>query len=184
MVLGCAISGLKHLQKPGTLLFVCLGFFCLYWTQFYCSKGRHGTYRERERKYDSNVRSTKKLCCYSLQTLDAHIVPTLLHAAKIWGYQKYEHIERVCPLSCKIFAHVHNKTPNDVVDGDLDHYIYTLLPATARFVKFWLKLLGQTDNVYSKKSHKMLLEMMRKKSTITWESHVKSVLNHNRFEPG
>lgn len=124
------------------------------------------------------------LCCCSLQTLDAHIVPTLLHAAKIWGYQKYEHIERVCPLSCKIFAHVHNKTPNDVVDGDLDHYIYTLLPATARFVKFWLKLLGQTDNVYSKKSHKMLLEMMRKKSTITWESHVKSVLNHNRFEPG
>lgn len=177
-------SGLKHLQKPGTLLFVCCCFFACTGHSFTAAKeGMALIERERE-KCDSNVRSTKMLCCYSLQTLDAHIVPTLLHAAKIWGYQKYEHIERVCPLSCKIFAHVHNKTPNDVVDGDLDHYIYTLLPATARFVKFWLKLLGQTDNVYSKKSHKMLLEMMRKKSTITWESHVKSVLNHNRFEPG
>ena len=61
----------------------------------------------------------------------------------------YEQIERVHLFACKRFSHVRNKTPNDVVYGELGRYpLFT--PATVRFVKYWLKLLRQTDNLLLK----------------------------------
>ena len=109
-----------------------------------------------------------------------HIVPTLLYAAEIWGYKEYEHIERVHLFACNRFLHVCNKTPNDIVYGELGRYPLCI-PATIRLVKFWLKLLGQTDNLYSKKSYKMLSEM-HNWSITTWVSHVKSILCYYGFE--
>ena len=41
---------------------------------------------------------------------------------KIWGYNKYEQIESVHLFACKRFLHVQNKTPNDVVYGELGRY--------------------------------------------------------------
>ena len=95
---------------------------------------------------------------------DAQIAPTLLYAAEIWGYKMYEQIERVHLFACNRFLHVRNKTPNDVVYGELGRYPL-FIPATVRFVKYWLKLLRQTDNLYSKKSNKMLLEMQNRGKT-------------------
>ena len=69
----------------------------------------------------------------------------------------YEQIESTF-FACKRFLLVRNKTPNDVVYGELGRYPL-FIPATVRFVKYWLKLLRQTDNLYSKESYKMLLIM-------------------------
>ena len=92
----------------------------------------------------------------------------------------YEQIERVHLFACKRFLHVRNKTPNDVVYRELGR-CPLFIPATVRFVKYWLKLLRQTDNLYSKKSYKMLLEMQNRCKT-TWVSHIRSVLCYNGFE--
>ena len=88
---------------------------------------------------------------------NAQIAPTLLYATGIWGYKMHEQIERVHLFACKRFLRVRNKTPNDVY-GELGRYPL-FIPATVRFVKYWLKLLGQTDNLYSKKLYRMILEM-------------------------
>ena len=69
----------------------------------------------------------------------------------------HEQIERVHLFACKRFLRVRNKTPNDVY-GELGRYPL-FIPVTVRFVKYWLKLLGQTDNLYSKKLYRMILEM-------------------------
>ena len=110
---------------------------------------------------DIAIRVEKKIGCNSpvifSKLFDAQIAPTLLYAAGIWGYKMHEQIERVHLFACKRFLHVRNKTPIDVY-GELGRYPL-FIPATVRFVKYWLKLLGQTDNLYSKKLYRMLLEM-------------------------
>ena len=98
------------------------------------------------------LRALKKISCNSpevfFKLFDAQIVPTLLYAAEIWGYRNYEQIERVHLFACKTFLHVRNKTPNDVVYGELGRYPL-FITATVRFIKYWLKLLMQPDNFYS-----------------------------------
>ena len=130
------------------------------------------------------LRALKKIGCNSpvvfFKLFDAQIVPTLLYGAEIWGYRKYEQIERVHLFACKHFLHVRNKTPNDVIYGELGRYPL-FISATVRFIKFWLRLLRQADNLYSKKAYKMLLVMQNRGST-TWVSHVKSILCDNGFE--
>ena len=96
----------------------------------------------------------------------------MLCVAEIWGYKMYEQIERLHLFACKRFLDVRNKTSNDVVYGELGRYPL-FIPATVRLVKYWLKLLRQTDNLYSKKSYRMLLEM-RNRGKTTWMSHIKN----------
>ena len=65
------------------------------------------------------------------------------------------------------FLHVRDKTQNDVVYGELGRYPFFII-ATVRFIKYWLKLLMQADNFYSRKD--------------AWVSHAKLVLCNNGFE--
>ena len=104
----------------------------------------------------------------------------MLYAAEIWGYRNYEQIERVHLFACKKFLHVRNKTPNDVVYGELGRYPL-FITARVRFIKYWLKLLMQPDNFYSRKAYKMLLALHNRGKT-TWVSHVKLVLCTNGIE--
>ena len=85
------------------------------------------------------LRTLKKIGCNSpvifFKLFDEQIAPTLLYAAEIWGYKMYEQIERVHLFAFKRFLHVRNKTPNDVVYGELGRYPL-FIPATVRFVKY------------------------------------------------
>ena len=67
-------------------------------------------------------------------------------------------------LLVRIFLHVRNKTPNDVVYGELGRYPL-FITATFRFIKYWLKLLMQPDNFYSRKAYKMLLALHNRGKT-------------------
>ena len=95
------------------------------------------------------------------------------------GAIETEQIERVHLFACKKFLHVRNKTPNDVY-GELGRYPL-FITATVRFIKYWLKLLMQQDNFYSRKAYKMLLALHNRGKT-TWVSLVKLVLCTNGFE--
>ena len=87
----------------------------------------------------------------------------------------------VCTFfACKTFLHGPNKTPNNVVYGELGRYPL-FITATARFIKYWLELLRQPDNFYSRKAYKMLFALHNRGKT-TWVSHVKSVLCNSGFE--
>ena len=56
------------------------------------------------------LRTLKKIGCNSpviyFKLFDAHIAPSLLYAAEIWGYKMYEQIERVHLFACKRSLHV------------------------------------------------------------------------------
>ena len=129
------------------------------------------TLQSEQKRYNRNFTNSKKKWCFFSKLFDAQIAPTLFYAVDIWGFKMYEQIERVHLFACKRFLHVRNNTPNDVIYGELGRYPL-FIPATVRFVKYWLKLLRQTDNLYSKKSYKMLLEMQNRGKT-TWVSHIR-----------
>ena len=115
------------------------------------------------------LRALKKIGCNSpvmfIILFDAHIVPKLLCGAKIWGYQKYEQIERVHLFACEMFLHVRNKTPNDVIYGELGR-CPLFISATVMFIKFCLRLLRQAYTLYSKKAYNMLLVIQNRISNM------------------
>ena len=74
-----------------------------------------------------------------------------------------------------------NKTPNDVVYGELGRYPLRISAAT-RCLKYWFKLLRQPANVYSRKEYSTMLLKMHEGGAVTWVTHVKSILCDNGFE--
>ena len=123
----------------------------------------------------------RKLRCNSseifFKLFDTQVVPTLLYASEIWGYEKYEQVERVHLHACKRFLHVTNKTPNNAVYGELGR----LITSTMRVIKYWFKLLKQPDNVYSRKAYTLLTNMHDRGYT-TWVTRVKQILCAHGFE--
>ena len=85
------------------------------------------------------LRALKNINCNSpelfFKPFDAQIIPTLLYAAEIWGYRNYEQIEYVHLFACKNLLHVRNKTPNDVVYGELGR-CPLFITATVRFIMY------------------------------------------------
>lgn len=129
------------------------------------------------------LNTLKNMGCNSFDVFfklfDAQVLPILSYGAEIWGYEKYDQLERVHLFACKRFLHVVDKTPNDVVYGELGRYPLWVTTVT-RLIKYWLRLLRQPDNFYSKKAYKMLFNL-HEKGGITWVTHVKAVLCENGF---
>ena len=67
-------------------------------------------------------------------------------------------------LLVRIFLLVLDKTPDDVVYGELGHNLL-FIKATVGFIKYWLKFLMQPDNFYSRKAYKMLLALHNRGKT-------------------
>ena len=80
----------------------------------------------------------------------------------------------------KKVLHVRKKIPNGVVYGELGRYPL-FITATVRFIKNWLKIRTQPDNLYSRNTYKLLFAIHNRGKT-TWRSRVKSVLCNNGFE--
>ena len=73
-----------------------------------------------------------------------------------------------------------NKTPNDIVYGELGRYPLWI-NAAMRVVKYWFRLLKQPSNMYSRKAYLMLLNM-HEKGHKTWVTRVKQILYEYGFE--
>ena len=71
---------------------------------------------------------------------DAHIVPSLLYAAEIWGYREKKQIEKVQLYICKLFINVPTVTLNDMIYGGLGRYpLY--IEAAAKCIQYWFRVL-------------------------------------------
>ena len=130
------------------------------------------------------LRALRKINCISpvvfFKLFDSQVTPILLYGAEVWGYKQFVSVERVHLFACKSFLRVCNKTPNDVVYGELGRFpLY--ITALIKCVKYWLKLLSQPENCYSKKCYNMLL-MLHNRGKATWASHVRNILVNNGFE--
>ena len=53
---------------------------------------------------------------------DAQVVPTLLYGAELWGMDKFDQTEKVHLCACKRFLHMLDKTPNEIVYGEVGRY--------------------------------------------------------------
>jgi hypothetical protein len=130
------------------------------------------------------LRALRKINCISpivfFKLFDSQVVPILMYAAEVWGYKQYDVIERVHIFACKSFLRVCNKTPNDVVYGEVGRYPLHIV-AIVKCVKYWLRLLIQPENYYSKKCYNMLL-LLHNRGKTTWVSHVQNILLSNGFE--
>ena len=84
---------------------------------------------------------------------------------------KFDQIERVHLYACKRFLHVLDKTPNDIVYGELGRYPLWIT-SISKSIKYWFRLLKQPENFWSKKAYNMSLGLTR----------IKAVLCNNSFE--
>ena len=66
---------------------------------------------------------------------------------------KFDQIERVHLYACKRFLHVLDKTPNDIVYGELGRYPLWIT-SISKSIKYWFRLLKQPENFWSKKKKK------------------------------
>lgn len=139
----------------------------------------------RGKKVTNDILCTlKKIGCNSpvvfFKLFDSQVVPLLLYASEIWGYKSYKQIEQVHLYACKRFLHVRNKTINDVVYGELGRYPLWITSIT-RCIKYWFRLLKQSNVRYSKKAYNTLLSM-HDKGHITWATRIKNILCEHGFE--
>ena len=111
---------------------------------------------------------------------DSQVVPLVLYGSEIWGYKSCTQLEQVHLYACKRFLHVRNKSANDIVYGELGRFPLWIT-SVIRCIKFWLRLLKQPKERYSKKAYNTLL-MMHEKGHTTWVTHVKGILCENGFE--
>jgi hypothetical protein len=110
---------------------------------------------------------------------DTQIVPMLLYAAEVWGYQKIEAIEKVHLMACKKLLGVSSKAPNTLVYGELGrHPLY--VNSAAKCVSYWLRLLKQPASRYSRMAYDMLFQM-HERGKKNWVTNVKNLLCCNGF---
>ena len=126
----------------------------------------------------------KKIGCNSpevfFRLFDSQVVPLLLYASEIWGYKSFPQVEQVHLYACKRFLHVRNKTANDVVYGELGRFPLSIT-SMVRCIRYWIRLLKQPNERYSKKAYNSLLSMHNKGYT-TWVTQIKSILYEYGFE--
>ena len=130
------------------------------------------------------LKTLNKIGCNSpdifFRLFDAQVAPMLLYASEIWGHKAYDQIEHVHLYACKRFLHVISRTPKDLLYGELGRFPLWIL-STIRSVKYWLKLLKQPDNFFSRKAYKMLYNMDQRKHE-NWVSKIRIILLNNGFE--
>ena len=71
---------------------------------------------------------------------DAQILPVLMYGSEIWGYQRFDAIEKAHLFACKRLLNVGFQTPNAMMLGDLARFPIFILTAV-RCIKFWLRIL-------------------------------------------
>jgi len=110
---------------------------------------------------------------------DAQAQPMLLYGSEVWGYTKYDSLEKVHLFACKRFLKISLRAPNNVVYGELGrHPLY--INSAASCIRYWFKLLKQHDLKYSKCAYNMLLEL-HNRGRANWVTYIRNLLCLNGF---
>jgi hypothetical protein len=110
---------------------------------------------------------------------DCQVLPILLYGAELWGYQRFQILEKAHLFACKRFLNVAPQTPNSMVYGDLGRYpVY--ITSAVRCVKYWLRIANMTNERLPKKAYNMMCHFanLGKK---TWAYNVKKLLFQHGF---
>jgi hypothetical protein len=119
-----------------------------------------------------------KLDCSSFSVFsrlfDSQVQPILQYGAEIWAFDKSIVIEKIHLFALKRFLNVGNRTPNDLVDGELGRYpLY--LNSYMKCIKYWLKLTRMDEYRLPFKAYK-ILHNLDNRGKKTWVTNVRHCL--------
>ena len=81
---------------------------------------------------------------------DSQIQSIMLYGSEIWGFQRYECLEKLHLLACKRFLNVGQATPNCMVYGECGRYP-VFKKSQSRCLKYWLKITNTHEQRIPKK---------------------------------
>ena len=110
---------------------------------------------------------------------DTKVKPILLYGSEIWGFQRYEVIEKVHIKVCKLVLGVGRDVKNDIALGECGRFpIY--IDCYVRVIKYWSRLLSMPNQRYPKQCYNML-KMHDKSGRRNWVTKVRTLLCSHGF---
>jgi hypothetical protein len=111
-----------------------------------------------------------------LKLFDSLVIPILLYASEVWGFENKESIEKVHLQLCKNILKVRSTTPNYMVYGELGRYPMEVM-VKRKIVLFWNNLLCE-GNKLSSILYKLMFKLHdQNPSHFKWISYVKSIFD-------
>jgi hypothetical protein len=111
-----------------------------------------------------------------LKLFDSLVIPILLYASEVWGFENKESIEKVHLQLCKNILKVRSTTPNYMVYGELGRYPMDVM-VKRKIVLFWNNLLCE-GNKLSSILYKLMFKLHdQNPSHFKWISYVKSIFD-------
>jgi hypothetical protein len=119
---------------------------------------------------------------HKLDMFDKLITPILCYGAEVWGFHQAMAVERVHLSFCKRVLGVKQSTQNNFVYGELGRPPL-ILSRYSRIIKYWFKLVQQSDGKNLQKAVYMLLldDCARMPEKVNWVSLVKMLLCKHGF---
>ena len=105
---------------------------------------------------------------------DSQIQSILLYASEMWGYKKYDCIEKIHLSACKYYLSVGSQTPNAIVYGECGRFPIFINSAT-RCINYWIKLTTMHNGRIPRKAYEMLLNLDNL-GYDTWASKIRCLL--------
>ena len=105
---------------------------------------------------------------------DTTVLPILLYASEIWGYQYYEKIEKIQRKWCRMFLGLPSNAQNEAVIGECGRFP-VFVSTMKRCVKFWLRILELPESRLPRQAYVMLvrLDLLGRRN---WATSIKNVL--------
>ena len=112
---------------------------------------------------------------------DSQVKPILLYASEVWGLaskETFQTIEKVHMYACKRMLGVTPRTPNTLVQGELNRYPLSI-DAKLRAVNYWGKLIQLDSTRLPRQAYERELKETNKPSN--WADGIKQLLTTNGF---
>ena len=109
-----------------------------------------------------------------LKLFDMLVMPILLYAVEVWGFEKLDLLEKVHLQFCKNILNVRKSTPNYMVYGELGRFPVEII-VKKRLVMFWYKLITG-GNKLSSKIYKLIFKL-QESGNFKWLKRIKSIFD-------
>ena len=110
-----------------------------------------------------------------LKLFDYTVVPILLYAAEIWGYESHEPLEKIHIEFLRRITKSKKSTPRYMLYGELGRYPLTINIKT-RMINFWNRIICSHDNKISKLIYSYMLYDTN--NLYKWLDYIKSVFSN------
>ena len=112
---------------------------------------------------------------------DSQVKPMLIYASEVWGLtsqETFQTIEKVHMYACKRMLGVTPRTPNTLIQGELNRYPLSI-DAKLRAVKYWGKLTQLDSTRIPRQAYER--ELKEKNKPGNWAEGIKQLLTTNGF---